>query len=154
MDEHMGETQLIECIVEAADGGYCKLMGWPCQTDLTVKSSHSHGATFESWCPKTTSSTISPTLQWKPFKIVRAIPHPVGHADQIALRGDLRYHKSVGWHHRYKLPFKITGTPSLPDSMKAKHSSSSVTTALKSKKHPKKPSSKVTAGPCINQSAG
>ena len=77
MDEHVGSIQLTEYIVQAADGGYCKLMGWPCQTDLSIKSSQSKGATLESWYPNTTP-TVPSTLHWKPYKVVKTIPHPIG----------------------------------------------------------------------------
>ena len=149
MDNHVGGTQLIEYIEEAADGSYCKLMGWPCQTDLSVKSSQSKGATLESWYPKTTP-TVPSTLQWKPFKIVKTIPHPIDPPSQSPpLHGTLRYHRDVGWHYQYSLPFKITGTPSLPDSMKSQPSGGSVSSAPKSKKRSKKPPHKITHGAFI-----
>ena len=149
MDEHVGGTQLTEYIEEAADGSYCKLMGWPCQTDLSIKSAQSKGATLDSWYPKTTP-TVPSTLQWKPFNIVKAIPHPIGHPSQgHPLHGTLRYHKDVGWHYRYSLPFKITGTPSLPNSMKSQPSCGSVSSAPKSKKRSKKPPFRITNGAFI-----
>ena len=146
MDEHVGVTQLTECIEQAADGSYCKLMGWPCQTDLSLKSYQSKGATLESWYPNTTP-TVPSTLQWKPYKVVKTIPHHVrqpGHGHP--LHGTLRYHKDVGWHYRYTLPFKVTGRPSLPSSMKSKPSDGSVSSAPKSKKRSKKPPLKITNG--------
>ena len=39
MEERIGVTQLIEYIEQDDDGSYCKLMGWPPQTDLSVKPS-------------------------------------------------------------------------------------------------------------------
>ena len=149
METHVGGTQLVEYIEEAADGSYCKLMGWPCQTDLSIKCSQSKGATLESWYPKT-APTVPSTLQWKPFKIVKTIPHLIDPPCQShPLRGTLRYHRDVGWHYRYSLPFKITGTPSLPDSMKSQPSGGSVSSAPKSKKRSKKPPLKITHGAFI-----
>ena len=53
MAESIGDTKLIEYVDYAADGSYCKLMGWPVQTDLTIKSTKFPNATWESWYPDT-----------------------------------------------------------------------------------------------------
>ena len=144
MDNHVGGAQLVEYIEEAADGSYCSLMGWPSQTELSIKSSQSKGATLESWYPET-APIVPSTLQWKPFKIVKAIPHSIDPADQNhPLRGTLRYHRDIGWHYRYFLPFKITGTPSLPSSMKSPSSSDSGSSAPKSQERSRKPPIKIT----------
>ena len=125
MEEHVGGTQLIEYIEEANDGSYCKLMGWPSQTDLSVKTSHPSGASLESWYPNT-APTAPSGLQWMPYKIVKTVPHD-SRLDQIhPLRGALRYHKDMGWHFRYSVPFKIIGRPPLPSSMKSKNPDKSI----------------------------
>ena len=149
METHVGGTQLVEYIEEAADGSYCKLMGWPCQTDLSIKCSQTKGATLESWYPNTAPTDPS-ALQWKPFKIVKTMPHPVGPPCQgHPFRGSLRYHRDVGWHYRYSLPFKLTGAPSLPDSMKSQSFRGPVSSAPKPKKRSKKPPLKITHGAFI-----
>ena len=51
--ESIGDTKLIEYVDYAADGSYCKLMGWPVQTDLTIKSTKFPNTTLESWYPDT-----------------------------------------------------------------------------------------------------
>ena len=117
MEECVGDTQLVEYIEQADDGSYSRLMGWPAQTDLSVKTSHTSGATLESWYPNTTP-TAPKVLQWKPYKIVKTIPHVSVPGQNHPLHGALRYHKAVGWHYRYSMPFRITGRPPLPNSMK------------------------------------
>jgi len=126
MEEHVGVTQLIEYIEEANDGSYCKLMGWPSQTDLSVKTSHPSGASLESWYPNT-APTAPSGLQWMPYKIVKTVPHDCRPEQNHPLRGTLRYHKDVGWHFRYSMPFRITGRPPLPSSIESKNSGGSIT---------------------------
>ena len=126
MEEHVGGTQLIEYIEEANDGSYCKLMGWPSQTDLSVKTSHPSGASLESWYPNT-APTAPSGLQWMPYKIVKTVPHDCRPEQNHPLRGTLRYHKDVGWHFRYSMPFRITGRPPLPSSIESKNSGGSIT---------------------------
>ena len=116
MEESVGDTQLVEYIELTDDGNYTRLMGWPAQTDLSVKTSHTNGATLESWYPNTTP-TAHKALQWKPYKIVKTIPHVKVPGQNHPHHGTLRYHKDVGWHY---MPFRITGRPRLPKSMKLK----------------------------------
>ena len=119
MEEGVGDTQLVEYIELTDEGTYTRLMGWPAQTDLSVKTSHTNGATLESWYPNTTP-TAHKAVQWKPYKIVKTIPHVREPGQNHPLHAKLRYHKDVGWHYRYSMPFRITGRPRLPKSMKAK----------------------------------
>ena len=121
----MGGTQLIEYTELAEDGSYCKLMGWPSQTDLSVKTSHPSGATLEAWYPNT-APTAPSVLQWMPYKIVKTVPHGCRPDQNHPFRGALRYHKDVGWHYRYSMPFRITGRPPLPSSMKSKNPGGSI----------------------------
>ena len=65
MAESFGDTKLIEYVDYAADGSYCKLMGWRVQTDLTIKSTKFHNATLESWYPDTEPNAPS-ALVWRP----------------------------------------------------------------------------------------
>ena len=125
MGERVGVTQLIEYIEQADDGSYSRLMGWPSQTDLSVKPSHSSGATLESWYPNTTPTAPS-VLQWVPYKIVKTVPHVCRPEQGHPLHGALRYHRAVGWHYRYSMPFRVTGRPPLPSSMKSKNSGGSI----------------------------
>ena len=142
MGERVGVTQLIEYIEQADDGSYSRLMGWPSQTDLSVKPSHSSGATLESWYPNTTPTAPS-VLQWVPYKIVKTVPHVCRPGQGHPLHGALRYHKAVGWHYRYSMPFRVTGRPPLPSSMKSKTSGGSVTSIPKSKRGSRKPQLKI-----------
>ena len=142
MEERVGVTQLIEYIEQADDGSYCKLMGWPSQTDLSVKPSHSSGATLESWYPNTTPTAPS-VLQWVPYKIVKTVPHVSRPGQNHPLHGALRYHKAVGWHYRYSMPFRVTGTPPLPSSMESKTPGGSITSIPKSKKWSRKSQPKI-----------
>ena len=128
MAECIGETELVEYIDHAVDGTYCKLMGWPSQTDLTIKSTKFHNATLESWYPDT-QPTAPSVLVWKPYKVIKTIPLVNLSSQGHPLHGALRYHKDVGWHYRYSTPFRITGKPSLPNSKMSKislHSPASV----------------------------
>ena len=126
MEEHVGVTQLIEYIEQANDGSYCKLMGWPSQTDLSVKTGHPSGASLEAWYPNT-APTAPSGLQWMPYKIVKTVPHDSRLDQNHPLRGALRYHKDVGWHFRYSVPFRITGRPPLPSSRESKNYGGSIT---------------------------
>ena len=119
MEGCVGDTQLVEYIEVDDDGSYNRLMGWPSQTDLSVKPYHTNGATLESWYPNTTP-TAHKAVQWKPYKIVKTIPHVREPGQNHPLHAKLRYHKDVGWHYRYSMPFRITGRPRLPKSMKPK----------------------------------
>ena len=142
MGERVGVTQLIEYIEQADDGSYSRLMGWPSQTDLSVKPSHSSGATLESWYPNTTPTAPS-VLQWVPYKIVKTVPHVSRPGQNHPLHGALRYHKAVGWHYRYSMPFRVTGTPPLPSSMESKTPGGSITSIPKSKKWSRKSQPKI-----------
>ena len=142
MEERVGVTQLIEYIEQADDGSYSRLMGWPSQTDLSVKPSHSSGATLESWYPNTTPTDPS-VLQWVPYKIVKTVPHVCRPGQGHPLHGALRYHKAVGWHYRYSMPFRVTGRPPLPSSTESKTSGGSITSITKSKKWSRKPQPKI-----------
>ena len=122
MEEHVGVTQLIEYIEQAADGSYCKLMGWPSHTDLSVKSS---GATLESWYPNTTP-TAPLGLQWVPYKIVKTVPHVCRPEQGHPLHGALRYHRAVGWHYKYSMPFRVTRRPPIPNLIEPKNYNGSI----------------------------
>ncbi len=118
MEESIGDTQLIEYIEQGDDGSYCKLMCWPPQTDLSVKPSQSSGATLESWYPNTTPTAPS-VLQWRPYKIVKTVPHecrpnPDPFQGPDPFRGTLKYNKDLGWHYKYAMPFRIIGRPPSP----------------------------------------
>ena len=126
MEESIVVTQLIEYIEQDDDGSYCKLMGWPPQTDLSVKPSQSSGATLESWYPNTTPTAPS-VLQWVPYKIVKTVPHVSRPSQNHPRHGDLRYHRDLGWHYRYSTPVRITGRPPLPSSIESKNSGGSIT---------------------------
>jgi len=132
MKESIGATQLVEYIEQDNEGSYCKLMGWPPQTDLSVKTSQPNGATLEAWYPNTAPAPAAPSvLQWRPYKIVKTVPHecrpnPDPFQGPDPFRGALRYHKDVGWHYRYSMPFRITGRPPLPSSMKSKNPGKSI----------------------------
>ena len=138
MEEHIGATQLIEYIEQAADGSYCKLMGWPSQIGLSTQSSKFNSATLESWYP-TTATTFPSALMWMPYKIIKTVPHVIKPGQGHPLHGALRYHKDVGWHYRYSTPFRVTGRPSLPSSLISKTSHSSVASIPKVKRRSKKP---------------
>ena len=125
MKESIGATQLVEYIERNTEGGYCKLMGWPAQTDFSVKT---NGATLEAWYPNTAPAPAAPSvLQWRPYKIVKTVPHGCRPDQNHPFRGAVRYHKDVGWHYRYSMPFRITGRPPLPSSIESKNSSGSTT---------------------------
>ena len=138
MEEHIGGIQLVEYIEQTADGSYCKLMWWPSQTDLSIKSSKLNSANLESWYPNT-APTFPSALQWMPYKIVKTVPHVLQLAQGHPLHDTLRYHKDVGWHFRYSTPFRVTGRPSLPSSMLSKAPDSSVLSSSKVKMRSKKP---------------
>ena len=142
MEDCIGATQLIEYIEEDADGSYCKLMGWPSQTDLSLKSFPFNSATLESWYPDTTPTAPS-ALMWTPYKIVKTIPHVIQPGQGHPLHGTLRYHKGLGWHYRYSTPFRVDGRPSLPSSMISRTSPISVPSIPKVKKRSKKPLLKI-----------
>ena len=120
MAESIGDTKLIKYVDYAADGSYCKLMGWPVQTDLTIKSTGFPNATLESWYPDTQPNAPSASV-WRPYRVVKTAPlvslAKPGHPHH----GALRYHKDVGWHYRYSMPFRIIGKPPLPNSMVPKN---------------------------------
>ena len=120
MAESIGDTKLIEYVDYAADGSYCKLMGWPVQTDLTIKSTKFPNATLESWYPETQPKAPS-ALVWKPYRIVKTIPHVNTAKPGHPHHGALRYHKDVGWHYQYSMPFRISGKPPHPDSIVPKN---------------------------------
>ena len=69
MATHIGYTELIEYVDYTDDGSYSKLMGWPAQTNLAVKSTRFHNTTLEAWYPDT-----EPAVAWKPYRIVKKIP--------------------------------------------------------------------------------
>ena len=138
MEEHIDATQLIEYIEQAADGSYCKLMGWPSQIGLSTQSSKFNSANLESWYPST-APTFPSALKWMPYKIVKTVPHVIQLDQGHPLHGALRYHKDVGWHYRYSMPFRVTGRPSLPSSLISKTSHSSMTSTPKVKRRSKKP---------------
>ena len=138
MEEHVGVTQLIEYIEQAADGSYCKLMGWPSQIALSTQSSKFNSATLESWYP-TTAPTAPSALRWMPYKIIKSVPHVLQPGQGHPLHGTLRYHKGLGWHYRYSMPFRVDRRPSLPSSMISKTSPSSVASIPKVKRRSKKP---------------
>jgi hypothetical protein len=142
MEERVGDTKLVEYIEQADDGSYSRLMGWPSQTDLSVKPSHTSGATLESWYPNTTPTAPS-VLQWKPYKIVKTVPHVCRPGQDHPLHGALRYHKAVGWHYRYSMPFRITGRPPLPNPTESKTSGGSIKSIPKSKRWSRKPQPKI-----------
>ena len=125
--ESIGATQLVEYIEQDNEGSYCKLMGWPTQTDLSVKI---NGATLEAWYPNTAPAPVAPSvLQWRPYKIVKTVPHecrpnPDPFQGPDPSRGTLRYNKDLGWHYKYAMPFRITGR--LPSSMKSKNPDKSI----------------------------
>ena len=112
MATHIGYTELIEYVDYTDDGSYSKLMGWPAQTNLAVKSTRFHNTTLEAWYPDT-----EPAVAWKPYRIVKKIPLVNLAGEGHSQRGTLRYHKDVGWHYRYSMPFRIIGKPPLPNSM-------------------------------------
>ena len=125
--ESIGATQLVEYIEQGNEGSYCKLMGWPAQTDLSVKI---NGATLEAWYPNTAPAPAAPSvLQWRPYKIVKTVPHecrpnPDPFQGPDPFRGTLKYDKDLGWHYKYTMPFRITGRP--PSSMKSKNPDKSI----------------------------
>ena len=138
MEEHIGATQLIEYIEQAADGSYCKLMGWPSQIGLSTQSSKYNGVNLESWHPNT-APTFPSALQWMPYKIAKTVPHVLQSPGQgHPLHGALRYHKDFGWYYRYSTPFGVTGRPPLPSSMISNAPDSSVAIP-KGKRRSKKP---------------
>ena len=128
MKESIGATQLEEYIEQDNEGGYCKLMGWPAQTDLSVKTNR---ATLEEWYPNTAPAPAAPSvLQWRPYKIVKTVPHecrpnPDPFQGPDPFRGTLKYNKDLGWHYKYAMPFRIIGRP-LPSSMKSKNPGESI----------------------------
>ena len=126
MEESIGVTQLIEYIEQDDDGSYCKLMGWPPQTDLSVKPSQPSGATLESWYPNTTPTAPS-VLQWVPYKVVKTVPHVSRPGQNHPFRGELRYHRDVGWHYKYSMPFRVTGRPPIPNLIEPKNYNGSIT---------------------------
>ena len=125
--ESIGATQLVEYIEQDNEGSYCKLMGWPTQTDLSVKI---NGATLEAWYPNTAPAPVAPSVsQWRPYKIVKTVPHecrpnPDPFQGPDPFRGTLKYNKDLGWHYKYAMPFRITGRP--PSSMKSKNPDKSI----------------------------
>ena len=128
MKESIGATQLEEYIEQDNEGGYCKLMGWPAQTDLSVKTNR---ANLEEWYPNTAPAPAAPSvLQWRPYKIVKTVPHecrpnPDPFQGPDPFRGTLKYNKDLGWHYKYAMPFKIIGRPLL-SSMKSKNPGESI----------------------------
>ena len=120
MAESIGDTKLIEYVDYAADGSYCKLMGWPVQTDLTIKSTKFPNTTLESWYPDTQPKAPS-VLVCKPYRIVKTVPLVNTVKPGHPHHGALRYHKDVGWHYQYSMPFRISGKPRHPDSVVAKN---------------------------------
>ena len=128
MKESIGATQLEEYIEQDNEGGYCRLMGWPAQTDLSVKTNR---ATLEEWYPNTAPAPAAPSvLQWRPYKIVKTVPHecrpkPDPFQGPDPFRGTLKYNKDLGWHYKYAMPFRIIGGP-LPSSMKSKNPGKSI----------------------------
>ena len=129
MKESIGATQLVEYIERDNEGGYCKLMGWPAQTDFSVKT---NGATLEAGYPHTAPAPAAPSvLQWRPYKIVKTVPHecrpnPDPFQGPDPFRGTLKYNKDLGWHYKYAMPFRIIGRPPLPSSMKSKNPGKSI----------------------------
>ena len=125
--ESIGATQLVEYIEQDNEGSYCKLMGWPAQTDLSVKI---NGATLEAWYPNTAPAPAAPSvLQWRPYKIVKTVPHecrptPDPFQGPDPFRGTLKYNKDLGWHYKYAMPFRIIGRP--PSPMKSKNPDKSI----------------------------
>ena len=128
MKESIGATQLEEYIEQDNEGGYCKLMGCPAQTDLSVKTNR---ANLEEWYPNTAPAPAAPSvLQWRPYKIVKTVPHecrpnPDPFQGPDPFRGTLKYNKDLGWHYKYAMPFKIIGRPLL-SSMKSKNPGESI----------------------------
>ena len=128
MTESIGATRLEEYIEQDNEGGYCKLMGWPAQTDLSVKTNR---ATLEEWYPNTAPAPAAPlVLQWRPYKIVKTVhhecrPNPDPFQGPDPFRGTLKYNKDLGWHYKYAMPFRIIGGP-LPSSMKSKNPGKSI----------------------------
>ena len=128
MKESIGATQLEEYIEQDNEGGYCKLMGWPAQTDLSVKTNR---ANLEEWYPNTAPAPAAPSvLQWRPYKIVKTVhhecrPNPDPFQGPDPFRGTLKYNKDLGWHYKYAMPFRIIGGP-LPSSMKSKNPGKSI----------------------------
>ena len=138
MEEHVGDVQLVEYIEQAVDGSYCKLKGWPSQIGPPTHSSKFNGVNLESWYPET-APTVPSALQWMPYKVAKSVPHVLQPGQGHPLHGALRYHKSLGWHYRYSMPFKVTGRPPLPSSMVSQASDSSSASVAKVKRKIKKP---------------
>ena len=126
MTESIGVTQLIEYIEQDDDGSYCKLMGWPLQTDLSVKPSQPNGATLEAWYPNTTPTAPS-ELQWVPYKVVKTVPHVSRPGQNHPFRGELRYNRDVGWHYKYPMPLRVTGRPPTSNLIESKNYDGSIT---------------------------
>ena len=116
MATRIGDTELIEYVTYATDGSYSKLMGWPAQTNLAVKSTRFQNTTLESWYPDTEPNAPS-ALVWRPYRVVKTVPLVSSAKPGHPHHGALRYHKDVGWHYRYSMPFRIIGKPPLPNSM-------------------------------------
>ena len=133
MATRIGDTELIEYVTYATDGSYSKLMGWPAQTNLAVKSTRFQNTTLESWYPNT-----EPAVVWKPYRIVKKIPLVNLAGEGHPHHGALRYHKDVGLHYRYSMPFRIIGKPPLPNSMVLKPSSGSLASIPVVKRRAKK----------------
>ena len=142
MEEHVGDVQLVEYIEQAVDGSYCKLKGWPSQFGPGTQSSKYNGVNLESWYPDT-APTVPSALQWMPYKIAKSVPHVLQPGQGHPLHGVLRYHKSLGWHYRYSMPFKVSGRPLLPSSMISGASDSSLAPITKVNRRIKNPRLKI-----------